>query len=105
VHDPPAAAREALERLRRCDPEQPFLFFRSPRGTFTWWPFARAAATLASLLDRGPLERATDGADDGRIPEELLELIASTGAEDLARANELLAVLSARSNACAENAA
>lgn len=40
--------REALARHAQATPEGPLVFFRSPRGTFTWWSCARVAAAFGA---------------------------------------------------------
>lgn len=77
-------AREALAARARVDPEQPFLFFRSPRGTFTWWSFARAARALDATLapETDPVAAC-----------EVLDLLRSADVGELAQARELAAAI------------
>jgi hypothetical protein len=78
----PATLGEALAQNAAREPEQPFLFFRSPRGTFTWWSFAHAAAALAG------------GARPEAAPaQEFLDALAGAGATELAAARALLAAV------------
>jgi hypothetical protein len=82
------SALTGLERHARSDPERPFLFFRTPRGTFGWWSFARAFAEASG--NGGPRG---EGVDSQHAPSELLELVVRAGEDELLRARRLAAAV------------
>jgi hypothetical protein len=88
VSEPPEDARRALERRARTSPETPFLFFRSPRGTFTWWSCARAAFELRRELGRDPEPVA--GSERERVPRELVTRLGDALDHEHEGARELL---------------
>ena len=78
--------RQALSRRAESDPESPFLFFRSPRGTFAWWSFRRAAEALdQSAPPAGAVLEAA------RV--ELLDAIRDATSEEIEQARALSAVV------------
>lgn len=76
-----SAAREALAGQAARNPEDPFLFFRDPRGPFAWWSWRHAAA-VADGEDPGPR---------GAVPEALLLAALAPVAAAESRLAELLA--------------
>ena len=87
MSEPPESARLALERRARASPETPFVFFRSPRGTFTWWSCARAASELEWELGR------EDASEQERIPRELIARLGDALEFEVASAHALLSHL------------
>ena len=86
-------ALDALGRHARADPEQPFLFFRSSRGTITWWSFARS---LREAADSSSRVRASPDEAAFAAPWAFLDLLASADADDLARSASILTALAGR---------
>lgn len=81
-----ATTGSALAAQAVATPEEPFMFFRGPRGQFTWWSWKRAdeivrgAAAVSAEGDEPAAERFLRGilalgAADGRAAEDLLSLL------------------------------
>lgn len=75
------AARDALAGRLAAAPEDPFLFFRAPRGPFDWWSWRRCAA-IADGEPPGP---------EGAVPAAFLDAALGPLPPAPARAAEELA--------------
>lgn len=83
---PPIDPRAELARHAARAPEQPFLFFRDPRGHFAWWSWAKALAALAG-------RDFAASAPGESLARDFLAAVAARPAEELAGAAALLAEL------------